>query len=228
MSPVLAATPWPTNGHMIADVAGLYLRKEWRILDPTYGRGKWWTLWRPDELVTHDLRLDGVDFRRLPHPDSHFDAVAFDPPYKLNGTPGGEVDERYGVHVPTRWQDRHQLIREGIDECARVLRPGGIMLVKCQDQVVSGEVRWQAREFTVHAEAAGLTLVDEGHVLGGRPQPPGRRQVHLRRNYSTLLVLRAKRGRPPRTGTATSKAGGEHRGRMSPLTPPPSGMTIRP
>ena len=83
-----------------------------------------------------------------------------------------------------------QLIADGIDECVRVLEPNGVLLVKCQDQVCSGRVRWQTREFVGVAERAGCDLVDMFQLGGHRPQPPGRRQMHARRNYSTLLVLR--------------------------------------
>ncbi len=40
----------------------------------------------------------------------------------------------------------------------------------------------------------GLDLVDRfEHVTKIRPQPPGRRQVHARRNLSTLFILRKAR-----------------------------------
>lgn len=108
------------------------------------------------------------------------------------------VDERYGVDAYASREDRHDLIRAGMKECTRVLAPGGSLLVKCQDQVNGGRVRWQTIEFANYGVELGLELVDMLHMLGGRPQPPGRRQEHARRNYSTLLVFRAakaKRGR---------------------------------
>lgn len=198
---VLATARWRTNGHLIADVAQLgYLRKSDLVLDPTYGRGRWWTKWRPDRLVTLDKRPGAElvgDFQQLPFPADAFDAVAFDPPYKLNGTPSGDVDARYGVDEPARWQDRHALIRAGLDECARVLRPGGVLLLKCQDQVSSGPVRWQTFEFTFYAGGLGLLLVEKFDSLGGRPQPRGRRQVHARRNTSTLLIFEKSLRRCP-------------------------------
>lgn len=189
-NPVLAFTPWETNAHMIVDVVALgYLRDTDLILDPTYGRGGWWKLWEPAGLVFHDLKLDGVDFRDLPYATGVFDAVAFDPPYKLNGTPTAEVDERYGVDVVKTWQERHVLIAEGMVECARVLKKGGYLLLKCQDQVSSGHVRWQTDIFTRVGIGHGLTKVDRLDMLGGRAQPDGRRQVHARRNASQLLVF---------------------------------------
>lgn len=191
---ILAYAKRASNAELIAEVAQLgYLRPEWLTLDPTYGYGTFWKQWRPDRLVACDLdpsksELGPVDFTALPFRSQAFDAVVFDPPYKLNGTPSAP-DERYGVHVPARWQDRMQLICDGISECLRVARRVG--LIKCQDQVVSGEVRWQTRIFADHAEAQGFRLVDRLDLLGHRPQPEGRRQVHARRNSSTLLIFEA-------------------------------------
>lgn len=194
-SPVMAIDKWETNAHLIADCARLgYLRKEWRTLDPTYGHGTFWKLWRPDDLTGTDLDPDkslapfGVDFRELPWADRSFDAVVFDPPYKLNGTPTEQVDKRYGVHEPTRWQDRMTLIDDGLTECARVLGDG-FLLMKCQDQVCSGKVRWQTVVFTRRASELGLGLVDRFDFLSYRAQPNGVRQVTARRNASTLLVF---------------------------------------
>lgn len=197
MTEVLAVDRWATNAHLIADVAALgYLQRDWRTLDPTYGRGTWWNIWRPDDLVGYDLDPAkspagvGVDFRHLPHQDGAFAAVVFDPPYKLNGTPTDSVDAAYGVHEVASRAERLQLIIDGVTECARVLAAGGTLLVKCQDQVNGGKVRWQTDMVTEHARTLGLEKVDVFHMLGGRQQPAGRRQVHARRNHSSLLVFR--------------------------------------
>jgi hypothetical protein len=189
---VPAAFAWPTNGHLIADVAKLYIDPDAVVLDPTYGRGTWWTRFRPAHLIAHDLDLDGIDFTALPEADASMDVVAFDPPYKLNGTPTPAVDARYGVAGSyKRWQDRHALIRAGMDEAARVLRPGGVLLLKCQDQVCSGRMRWQTDEFSAHGAVLGLRKVDRFSMLGTtRPQPmKGRTQQHSHGQPSTLLVF---------------------------------------
>jgi hypothetical protein len=198
VAPVMAFGDRQDNGVLIEDCASLgYLRADWATLDPTYGEGTFWKRWRPDHLVGCDLDPTrspigrAVDFTELPWDDRSFDAVVFDPPYKLNGTPDEAIDQRYGVHLPTRWQDRMALIRRGLEECARVLGDG-YLLVKCQDQVCSGRVRWQTDEFTKHAETLGLGKVDRLDFPSYRPQPNGRRQVHARRNTSSLLVF--KRG----------------------------------
>jgi hypothetical protein len=196
--PVFAIGPARTNAELIESCVSLgYITDTDTILDPTYGLGRFWTRWQPATLVASDLDVTkspygtSVDFTSTPWPDSSFDAVVFDPPYKLNGTGGSHPsDKRYGVAGPnSSWQARHRLIRAGITEALRVLRPDGTLLVKCQDQVCSGSVRWQTREFSEHAEKNGSRLIDMMHLLSYRSQPANRRQLHARRNYSTLLVF---------------------------------------
>lgn len=196
--PVMSIGKWSSNAELILDCKRLgYLRNEWRTLDPTYGYGTFWKLWSPDSLVASDLDENksplgkSIDFTDLPWDDRYFDAVVFDGPYKLNGTPTDNADERYGVHVVKTWQERMELLRAGIGECARVLGDG-YLLVKCQDQVSSGKVRWQTIEFTKCAESHGLGLVDRFDFMSYRPQSTQRRQIHARHNASQLLVF--KRG----------------------------------
>jgi hypothetical protein len=195
---ILAMGERRTNAELIRDCAALgYLDPDGHTLDPTYGLGRWWTLWRPTRLARHDIdpakAPDGpMDFTALDYPDDHFDTVVFDPPYKLNGTGGSHPsDGGYGV----AWQgvrrpDKHDLVRAGLVECIRVTRHGGYVLAKGKDQVESGRKRWQVRMIVEHAEAHGCTHVDSLHVRSYVPQPKGRRQVHARTDYSTLVVLR--------------------------------------
>ena len=191
---------WPSNAELIADCVRLgYLRTDWYTLDPTYGYGTFWKIWKPERLMATDIDpvksrgMMSIDFTELPFGDRWFDCVVFDPPYKLNGNPSDTdgVDERYGVHVYTDWRDRMTLILDGVAECARVLGDG-YLLVKCQDQVCSGKKRWQTDEVTKRAEAHGLGKVDRFDILSYRPQPEGRSQKHARQASSQLLVF--KRG----------------------------------
>lgn len=192
---ILTATKWATNAEMIEDVARLgYL--EGHVLDLTYGYGTFWKNWTPAELTTNDLSPDKgefhYDFRHTPWGSNDFDSVVFDPPYKLNGTSRPEdygVDERYGVDVPMRWQDKFELIADGLTEALRLARKH--VLLKCMDQVVSGAKRWQTFEMASRViDHGGWVLADRFDLLvTPRPQPEGRRQVHSQGNYSTLLVF---------------------------------------
>lgn len=187
---------WSSNADLIADVALLgWLADDLTVLDATYGLGAFWSKYRPPLLTGCDLDPakspcgESVDFRALPFGDRSFDVVVFDPPYKLNGTPAlAGFDASYGVDVPTTWQDRMQVIADGARDCARVARRH--LLVKCQDQVVSGKMRWQTDVVTAVAYDAGFRKADRFDFRSnGLPQPPGRSQQHARHSVSQLLVF---------------------------------------
>lgn len=187
------------NAALIVDCARLG-HMEGSVVDVTYGRGRFWTRYRPPGLVAFDLDpacgVAVADFRCLPLADHSFDVVVLDPPYKLNGTSTGRgpsaADARYGVAAGYRSiADRHALILAGLDEALRVARRR--VLVKCQDQIASGRLWQQTVMVANRAVELGAVVVDVLHVAGMRAQPSGRRQLHARRNYSTLLVLEVGR-----------------------------------
>ncbi len=194
---VFAAALWQTNADLIHDVAKLgYL--DGHVLDPTYGKGNWWTVWKPEKMTTHDLALDGYDFRDLPYPDGTFDAVAYDPPYV---SPGGRetsgikgMHEAYGMaDTPKSPRALWQYNTLGFNECVRVLRKGGHIAYKSMDYITSGTFQPVTHWIIEDALDLGLEYVDRFEHIGGvRPQPSGRRQVHARRNLSTLLVFRKR------------------------------------
>lgn len=210
---ILSATRWNTNGDLIADVARLgYIRPADVVLDATYGRGNWWTRYRPDQLIAHDARTDGVDFRQLPEADATINVVALDPPYIAQGgrrtstTP--DFLDRFGlVTVPRTPRAVDELIRAGITEAARVLTPAGILLLKSMNYVTGGRYHPGAYNALDAAHNAGLRLIDELiHLRAPGPQPTRARQLHARRNYSMLFVFQKPRTPPGDTTTKLRKS----------------------
>lgn len=187
-----------TNAQAILDAVDLgYI--DGVVLDATYGLGRFWTLWRPFYLVTNDVdperRTDySWDFTNMDVEGETFDTVVFDPPYKYSGTASSvgpaALNADYGIGEYMSPDERDKLIADGMTECHRVLAPGGHLLVKCQDQVVSGKKRWQTKKAFTHGNMIGLSLVDELLVQSYRAQPEGRSQKHSRIDFSNLMVFR--------------------------------------
>ena len=184
-----------TNGPLLAAAAQLWIRDADHVVDVTYGRGAFWTRYRPAHFVAHDQVTDGCDFRRLPENDETVDVVVFDPPYVEQGgrTTTGVPDflERYGLmDGPTTLGDLRRLMAAGILEGARVLRPSGRLLVKCCDFTANGRYQQFRMHVVTVATAAGLEQQDElvhhsGTGPNGRPPP----YLRSRRAHSFLCVF---------------------------------------
>lgn len=215
MKKIHAAQAWPSNAEMILDLHRLgIIRQTDLVLDPTYGEGVWWQQFLPDMLIAHDLyTLDGVDFQHLPEPSDLVDVVAFDPPYMA---PGGRTTSRvkdfYGAYgsltTPATPAALQCMINWGLNECARVCKPGGFVLVKCMNYVSSGHTWPGVYQTHKHAiQRLGLKFFDEWvHVGSPGPQPTKRfkrvngvlvasTQVHALHNSSTLLIFKKPRRR---------------------------------
>lgn len=178
-----------SNAEILSDILDLYSEDGWRILDATWGRGVFWKQTPRAPFAALDIEnRKGVNvqgsFLALPFGPASFDMVVFDPPYKLTGTPAG-IDR----YRNTSYKNVESLYRGGMRECYRVLRSGGIMVVKCMDQVVSGKQNWQhilVKTMAGDMEGEDLFVL----VRSPRPQPPGRTQRHALKGHSFFWVFR--------------------------------------
>jgi tRNA G10 N-methylase Trm11 len=151
-------------------------------------------------LVTNDLdpTTDAdfhQDFRQMSWPDGSFDAIAYDPPYVCAGgrtTTGiAEFHDRFGMDdAPRRAEDLQVLINDGLTEMARLARAGGVILVKCKDYISSGRLFEGTYLTRKHAEGLGLKCEDRLEYIGNQSPQSQARQLHARRNLSTLFVFK--------------------------------------
>lgn len=199
------------NGDLIHTALRLHLRlADPLVADVTYGRGFFWKRQNGVHLIGSDIRAaaDGIDraskprtsfvqadFRALPYRDHCFDAVVLDPPYLHH--PGGHhsTDARYGgaiIGAAASHEDILELYRGGIVEAARVLKRGGLLLVKCQDEIINARQRFSHIELLSVATESGFMALDL-LILAPRARVPTRRlarQVHARKAHSYLWCLR--------------------------------------
>lgn len=200
--PILASVQTGLNADLIAAVAPLYLTGS--VMDVTYGRGLWWSTFRPPDLIAHDLdpvKGDGVDFRALPEADQSVDTVCFDPPYLPQGGDASSSSttpaftQAFGLVSISR-DGLLDLFDAGLAECARVARRW--VLVKCTDFVNGGVFHLGHVRMIELAAAHGLVVHDL--IVHHTGSGPGGHNIfdvlRARRHHSYLIVFSAARVRP--------------------------------
>ena len=191
------------NYDIFPQILSLYVPSGSVVADVTYGGGVFWKKINQTEydLKPSDLRT-GVDCRNLPYDDASIDCVVFDPPYMH--TPGGTAHqnhqnfERYYANNGTENSTAkyHEAVLElyfkGSAEAFRVLKPTGILIVKCQDEVCANRQRLTHVEIVNELTSIGFFVEDLFVLL--RKNKPGvsrmLKQTHARKNHSYFLVFR--------------------------------------
>jgi hypothetical protein len=202
------------NSEVFPRIAELHIPRGAKVLDVTYGKG---VFWKEIPAGTYDLEaLDiqtGVDCRRLPHGDSTVDCVVLDPPY-MEGLYRPKKDHLAGDGTYKPFRDHYSNGEATIDgprwhaavldmyfkagrEAYRVLRAGGTLIVKCQDEVSANEQHLTHIEIVNDFEKIGLYCKDLFVVM--RTNRPAvsvlRGQVHARKNHSYFLVFAKQKHR---------------------------------
>lgn len=190
-----------TNDEVFPYVLSLYVEPGSTVADVTYGKGVFWRK-VPEEayrLLATDL-ADGVDCRDLLYEDSTIDCVVFDPPYMH--TPGGTAhanhqnyESYYQNNQASSKKKYHEAVLDlyftAAREAWRVLKKGGIYIVKCQDEVCANRQRLTHVEIINALDECGFVVEDLFVVV--RRGKPGvsrlLRQAHARKNHSYFVVF---------------------------------------
>lgn len=79
---------------------------------------------KPDEII---------DFRNMPYSDNVFKMVVFDPPHLIHVGEKSWLGQKYGI-LPSEWKP---YIKQGFNECMRVLEPYGVLIFKWSDEQIN-------------------------------------------------------------------------------------------
>jgi len=215
------------NAEVFPQVLALHVPVGSVIADVTWGKGVFWEKIPKGqyELKATDIQM-GVDCRKLPYADASLDCVVLDPPY-MEGLFRKSADHMAGSGSHSAFRANYSNSKATTEdgpkwhaavtdlyfkagaEALRVLRPDGILIVKCQDEVSAN------RQCLTHVE-----IINEYAVLGYyckdlfvvvRTNKPViarlKKQEHARKNHSYFLVFvkttkRRHRSAPQRANPA--------------------------
>lgn len=185
------------NDILVAEAARLFIPDGAVVADVTYGKGGFWK--RIDtarfELRPTDL-MTGVDFRALPYEADSIDVLVLDPPYIYN--PKATVKESISGSYQINGSQPNfattdaviDMYEDGMREAARVLRPDGILMLKCQDGIESGKPRWNHITLAHIGTSLGFVIRDLFVLVQpSRPTIRWPHQLHARKNHSYLWVM---------------------------------------
>lgn len=207
-SDVVVSAHVADNAEVFPKVLALHVPKGSKVADITFGTGIFWRNVPHHDYVLLPSDIDtGVDCRSLPYQDGELDCVVFDPPY-MEGLFRRKSDHLagHGSHAAFRKSYSNGLATEsgpkyhdavldlyfkGGKEAARVLKKGGVFIVKCQDEVSANTQRLTHVEIINEYQNYGFFARDLFVVVRSNAPAISRlkKQVHARKNHSYFLVF---------------------------------------
>jgi len=207
---------------MLAEICRLWMPPGSLAADVTYGHGTFWrkvpfeiqpgaawdTLQPVDaesvRVLVSDLypsrpetSASPFDCRELPYPDGFLDVLVLDPPYSgQGGANASGAISGYGNQVlgSRSVECVLDLYYEAVAEARRVLKTGGVIIIKTMDQIESGRFRCLHVRIINYLEHHDWLLEDLFvQVNPDRPLMRHQYQYHSRKNLSYYLVARKTR-----------------------------------
>lgn len=199
MSGVVYSAHIGNSSVVMRGIVKLYLPKDSVVADLTYDKGVFWRKVSGIQVLKSDIErrpsTDIVcDALCSPYSDEFFDGVVLDPPY-ANGSTVARVDV-IGLNYNTRsLRTPKEIVNwysKATAEAHRILKQGGILIIKCQNMVNHGHQQPFQYEIFKLVSLWGFEFLDDFILMNpGKPQLRHRNspQQHARKNHSVFLVF---------------------------------------
>ena len=186
------------NQHrIIKDIQSLYVPEGFDV-DPTYSKG---VFYKPAEIHEPKYKFDlyprddatvKASAEDLPLGDESVNSIMFDPPFMAGFTkkkPTGIMGERFHGfrYVPELWEWYDACLKE----YNRILKPGGFLVIKCQDTVSSGK-NWFSHVYIMNRALEHGFYPKDLFVLTAKSRMIGHNhanQKHARKFHSYFWVF---------------------------------------
>ncbi len=202
MPDVILSSMVGDNSDIFPSILKCYVAAGSRVADVTWGNGVFWK--NVDikrnryTLLATDIQ-NGVDARNLPYEGESLDCVVLDPPYiyspkatiKASISKGYALNAEKGGQLLKSQKDVLALYEDCAVEAYRVLRIGGMLIIKTKDTIESGKQVW------MHLKLMSIPgfICEDLFVLTQKTTPAmdpkwGKIQKHSRKNHSFFIILR--------------------------------------
>ena len=154
--PMISSVCIKTNAELFSSALELYANDGDTILDMTYGNGVFWKLVRKEkyDCIFNDMYNPKAslrsDFRTLTEiGNESIDIAVLDPPYlRTSNRAGIMANECHNQTINLRTHgDVLNLYLGGIASAKRVLKPEGLLMIKCQDETEGSIQKWTHIEY---------------------------------------------------------------------------------
>ena len=181
---------------ILRNIIRLYVPRGKFDMDPTYGHGGFYKSGVPKPICAYDIkprdpRVRKGDCTRLPQANNSVRSIVFDPPFLPGMKSGSIMKKRFGTIGSTL--DIEDMYLSSLREFYRILKPGGVLVFKCQDYVNGKQQK------ILHNTIINLALVLNFEVLDlfillakSRPYNSSRIAVHARKFHSYFIVFRKR------------------------------------
>ncbi len=185
---------------ILRNIIHLYVPQVKFQVDATYGYGIFYkTIPAPEYKFDVEPKKNGVtkcDCRHMPLENNSVHSVMFDPPFVLTDHKNSEhylMQKRYsGFKLIS---ELREMYNSSIQEFARVLKPGGVLVIKCQDMTHGKKNYFIHNEIISMTAAANFMELDLFILLSNNRFSGRIKQQRTARKHHCYFMVFRKRSR---------------------------------